>query len=138
MQIQTRKALFVSILFVGGIVCAIPLLAHHGTSVSYDASKPITLTGTVTEFVFSNPHAQIYFDVKGSDGKVVHWAGELNSPGNLRRDGWSKDTFKAGDQITITLQPSRAGTPVGNVDRSQPVVLNGKTLPGRARGANEE
>jgi hypothetical protein len=138
MKIKTQKAVLVRVVLVGAFLSAIPLLAHHGTSVSYDNSKPITLTGTVTEFVFSNPHAQIYFDVKASDGKVVHWAGELNSPGNLRRDDWSKDTFKAGDQITITLHPSRAGTPVGNVDRSQPVVLNGKALPGRTRGANEE
>ena len=111
---------------------AIPLFAHHGTAASYDATKSVTLTGTVTEFVFSNPHAQLYFDVKDSAGKVVHWGGELNSPGNLRRDGWSKDTFKPGDQVTLSVNPSKAGTPVGNVDRLKPVIVNGKELPGRA------
>ena len=134
MEKKTQSKLFV--LCVLTLVVSIPVFAHHGTAVSYDSSKPITLKGTVTEFVFLNPHAQIYFDVKEADGKVVHWAGELNSPGNLRRDGWSKETFKPGDQLTITLHPARAGTPVGNVDRSKPVVVNGKELPGRAR--NEE
>ena len=111
---------------------ATPLFAHHGTAASYDSSKSITLTGTVTEFVFSNPHAQLFFDVKDSSGKIVHWGGELNSPGNLKRDGWTKTTFKAGDQVTLNVNPSKAGTPVGNVDRSKPVILNGKELPGRA------
>jgi hypothetical protein len=121
---------------VAALLVSIPIFAHHGTGVSYDSSKPIRLTGTVKEFVFLNPHAQIYFDVKGNDGKVVAWAAELNSPANLRRDGWSKETFKPGDQLTVTLHPSRAGTPVGNVDRSAPVIVNGKELPGRA--PNEE
>jgi hypothetical protein len=70
--------------------------------------------------------------VKDGSGKVVHWGAELNSPGNLRRNGWSKDTFKPGDQITLNVNPSKAGTPVGNVDRSKPVIVNGKQLPGRA------
>ena len=126
---MANKVLLVSL---GVLLVSIPLFAHHGTAASYDSSKSVTLTGTVTEFVFSNPHAQLYFDVKDSSGKVVHWGGELNSPGNLRRDGWSKETFKPGDQITLNVNPSKAGTPVGNVDRSKPVIVNGKELPGRA------
>jgi hypothetical protein len=136
MQNRVKTRLLVSSVFIGALLLTIPLFAHHGTSISYDSTKPITLKGVVTEFVFLNPHAQLYFDVKEADGKVVHWGGELNSPGNLRRDGWSKETFKPGDQVMLTLHPSRAGTPVGNVDRSKPVVVNGKELPGRAR--NEE
>src|SRR5262245_52460565 len=88
-------------------------LSHHGTNISYDHSKPVTLTGTVTEFVWQNPHSQIYFDVKDARG-VVHWAAEMNSPGVLsRQEGWTRRTVKAGDEITITLFPSKAGTPVG-------------------------
>jgi Family of unknown function (DUF6152) len=106
------------------------VFAHHGTNASYDPGKSVTLTGTITEWIFSNPHSQLFFDVKDGSGKVVHWGGELQSPANLRKDGWSKTTFKAGDQITLTVHPSRAGTPVGVVDRSKPVVVNGKPLPG--------
>src|SRR4051812_39224159 len=53
------------------VLLAPPLLAHHGTNISYDASKPITMTGTITEFVWQNPHSQVYFDVKSPDGTVV-------------------------------------------------------------------
>ena len=102
------------------------LLAHHGTNISYDHSNPITLTGTVTEFVWQNPHSQVYFDVKDAKGNIVHWAGEMNSPGVLsRQEGWTKRTLKAGDTITITVYPSKAGTPVGVVNK---LIANGKTI----------
>jgi hypothetical protein len=128
----TTVSVFVTVTFA---LFAIPLFAHHGTAASYDQSKTLTLTGVVTEFVFANPHSQIYFDVTDSSGKVVSWGGEMQSPGNLRREGWSKTTFKPGDKITLTVNPSKAGTPVGVVDRSKPITLNGKELPGRAANA---
>jgi hypothetical protein len=117
------------VIVVGLVVFSASGLAHHGTNISYDHDKPITLTGTVTEFVWSNPHAQLYFDVKDAGGKVVKWAGELNSPGVLGRAGWTRRTFKAGDEITLTVFPSKAGATVGVVDQSKGVVLNGKPLP---------
>ena len=120
----------VCILFVTTVVIWLPLAAHHGTNASYDMSKSVTLTGSVTEWVYANPHAQLYFDVTDNAGNVVHWSGELNSPTSLRRDGWTKEAFKAGDKITVSVHPSRAGTPVGVVDRSKPVIVNGKELPG--------
>jgi hypothetical protein len=133
---NTARARAVSVFVTLAVALfSIPLFAHHGTAASYDQSKSLTLTGVVTEFVYSNPHAQIYFDVTDSSGKVVHWGGELNSPGNLRREGWSKTTFKPGDKITLTVNPSKAGTPVGNVDRSKPIILNGKELAGRPANA---
>ena len=75
--------------FLAGLfVLVSPVLAHHGTNISYDHSKPTILNGTVTEFVWSNPHCQLYFDVKDVSGKVTGWAGELNSPSVLGREGW--------------------------------------------------
>jgi hypothetical protein len=109
------------------------LFAHHGTGISYDGSKEVTLTGTVTEFKWSNPHAQLYFDVKDETGKIVSWAAELNSPGVLSREGWTRSKFKAGDEVTITVNPSKAGTPVGNTVRSKPILVGGKeVVAGRA------
>ena len=87
-------------------------LAHHGNS-AYDEEHWITLSGTVTEFVWSNPHCEIFVDVKDSAGKVVNWAIESQSPGILRRNNWTRTTLKAGDQITITLAPAKNGAPVG-------------------------
>jgi hypothetical protein len=86
--------------------------AHHG-NVAYDEVHPITISGKVTEFVWSNPHCQIYLDVKDAKGKVVSWSVESQSPGILRRNGWTRTILKAGDQITVSLAPARNGAPVG-------------------------
>jgi len=108
------------------VMTSLPLHGHHGTNISYDHAKPITLTGTVTEFVWQNPHTQVYFDVKDAKGNVVHWAGEMNSPGvQQRNEGWTRKTIKAGDEVTVTMFPSKAGTPVGVVNK---IVLNGKVI----------
>lgn len=100
-------------------------LAHHGNA-SYDLENPITLKGTVTEFVWSNPHVQIYFDVKVDKGKVAHWASETVSPGMLSRMGWTKTELKPGDEITLTLGPAKSGAPVGFALKI--VLASGKVL----------
>ena len=120
-----RHTLMVSFALVLLAVSA-PLFAHHGTNISYDHGKPMTLKGTVTEFVWKNPHAQLYFDVKDEAGNIVHWAGELNSPGVLSGQGWTRKMFVPGDEITLSVFPSKAGAPVGVVDRSKPITSNGK------------
>lgn len=123
-------------LIVAGLLLVCwPLAAHHGTG-TYDSTKSVTLTGTVTEFAYTNPHAALYFDVKDAKGKVVNWAIEMNSPGVLTRAGWNKRTFKPGDQITITVRPAKAGTPVGLINRAQPVIVNGKQVLSGDRTAN--
>ena len=100
--------------------------AHHGTNISYDHNRPITFKATVTEFRYTNPHCQIYFDVKDDKGDVEHWSGELTSPYNLTRGGWpmsrSVKELPPGTPITITVFPSKAGTAVGVVSK----VLNAK------------
>jgi hypothetical protein len=132
LKAQTRlRSAIVSLL-----VIASPLLAHHGTNISYDHNKPTKLSGVVTEFVWQNPHVQLYFDVKDEKGNVVHWAGELNSPSVLRMQGWTRTHFKPGDQITITVFPSKVGTPVGVVDRSSPIISNGKELVSAGRNVD--
>jgi hypothetical protein len=111
---RSRIRLFFAL--VAGIlaVCG-SMLAHHGSSVSYDLKKLVVLKGTVTEFVWSNPHAQIYFDAKDAQGNVVHWGGETFAPSTLTKSGWTKKTLKPGDQITIAVFPSKAGAPFGLV-----------------------
>jgi len=125
-----NKLVLVGIL--AGLMACGTLLAHHGTGASYDASKEITVTGVVTQFNWHNPRAQIYFDVKDESGKVTSWGAELNSPGVLAAEGWTRTMFKPGDVITITLNPSKAGTPYGNTVRSKPILVGGKeVVPGR-------
>jgi len=129
------KAAVGTALAAGLLLMCAPVLAHHATG-TYDSTKSVTLSGVVTEFAFSNPHAALYFDVKDASGKVVNWAIEMNSPGVLRKAGWTKATFKAGDQITITVRPAKAGTPVGLINRAQGVFVNGKQVLSGDRTAN--
>jgi hypothetical protein len=129
-----KEKLFL-ILVITSLLTGVPAFAHHGTGASYDLTKKVTLSGIVTEWIYTNPHAELFFDVKDSSGNLVHWGGELGSPGVLRQMGWSKTTFKAGDVITVTVSPSKAGTTIGVVDQSKPVIVNGKELPGRANNA---
>jgi hypothetical protein len=97
-----------------------PVFAHHGTGVSYDASNPVTLKGTVTEFRYANPHPQLYFDVTDEKGNVMHWSGEFYpNPAQLIQGGWGRKRSEValayGTKVTITLAPSRAGTQVGAI-----------------------
>ena len=108
---RIRLAIFLAVLasvwMMGG-----PMLAHHGGAI-YDTKNPVTLKGTVTDFKWSNPHTQIYFDVKDDNGKVTHWACETLNPARLLRAGWTKHSLNPGDQITITLIAAQNGAPVG-------------------------
>ena len=107
------------------LLLCVPLWAHHGNA-SYDNDNPVTIKGTVTEFAWTNPHVQIYLDVKDNKGKVVHWSVETYSPGKLVRAGWTKDSVKAGDHVSITLIPAKSGAPVGFLHKL--VLPNGDEL----------
>jgi len=96
-----------------------PAFAHHGNS-AYDEQARVPIKGTVTEFVWTNPHSQIYLDVKDKSGKIVHWAIETNSPGILTRAGWTRRSLKAGDEVTIILCPAKNGEPVAYIGSGDP------------------
>ena len=83
--------------------------AHHGTA-NYNTTKAVTVTGTITEFDFINPHVLLFMNVN-QDGKEVKWQGELTSPNHLARSGWHKDTLKVGQTITMSGFPAKDGTP---------------------------
>ena len=84
----------------------LPALAHHGGG-TFDSSRAVTLTGKLTKIDFINPHSWIYFDVTSADGKVAHHRCEMRSAHTLRRSGWTKETFKIGQSITIEGSPDR-------------------------------
>jgi Family of unknown function (DUF6152) len=107
-----RDRLKILIAAVALMLVGIPLWAHHGNA-SYDDKNPITIKGTVTEFAWTNPHVQIYLDVKDDKGGVVHWSVETYSPGKLVRAGWTKESVKPGDPVSINLIPAKSGAPVG-------------------------
>jgi uncharacterized cupredoxin-like copper-binding protein len=86
---------------VAVLMIAVPMFAHHGTA-AFDTSKMVTVKGTVTEFVFLNPHVQIYFEVKNDKGEMEKWQGELTAPNKLARAGWTKKTLQPGDSIEVS------------------------------------
>ncbi len=89
------------------IVCG-PVLAHHGRS-NYDVSSTASVKGVVTEFEWINPHALIHLDATDETGKVEKWIAETNSPNILNRQGWTKNTVKPGDQITLVGHRVKGG-----------------------------
>ena len=100
--------------FTAGLLGAGAAPAHHGAS-AYDLEQTITVTGTVTEFHFVNPHVLIYVATTAADGREVVWAGELTSPNRMARLGgevkWHKDLLEPGDVVTLTGRPARNGAP---------------------------
>jgi hypothetical protein len=102
-----------------------PVLAHHGRS-NYDMTGTVTVKGVVTEFQWVNPHALILVDVMGEDGKVEKWVGETNSPNTLSRQGWSRNTVKVGDQVTLVGRRVKGGGYYINF--SKIVFADGKEL----------
>lgn len=101
-----------SLLVVGVLVVAatVPAFAHHSFSAVYDVSKTAVLTGTVIRLEWINPHARIFLEVKGADGKVMNWEIELAPPGVLTRLGWDKVSLKAGDTITVNGALAKDGS----------------------------
>ena len=124
-KVATRFALAAVVLLVSGLA-----FAHHGAA-GYESSKVTTLKGTVTEFRFQNPHAQIFLDVKDSTGKVQNWILEAVGIATLSRSGWSKSIMKPGDEITVTGNPAKNGSP--SMRLTKVVLASGKEL-GLERG----
>jgi hypothetical protein len=90
------------------LALAVPAAAHHSFAM-FDQTKIVTLDGTVTEFQWTNPHAFIEIDAQGGR----HWSIELNSPNNLKRQGWTRSALKPGDKISLRMSPLRNGKPGG-------------------------
>ena len=90
------------------------MLLHHSFAAEYDNTKPVELKGSVTKVDWVNPHAWIYLDVKDQAGKVTSWGCELGSPNLLLRNGWRKETLKAGDIIVVTGSRAKDGSNIAN------------------------
>lgn len=114
-------------------------IAHHGTFVSYDSANPVTMKATVVEFHFTNPHIQLYFDVRDDKGNVTHWSAEGPDPAVLVAVGWGRKktttALSPGTEVTITVAPARNGKPVGTMSRV--VLSNGDSVCGVGEGGRE-
>ena len=102
-KLLTLIAAVAAIFVVPGLV-----LAHHGQA-GYNVTEAVTVSGSVTDFHFVNPHSIVDFDVKDDKGQVQKWQGELTSPNHLIRAGWTATSLKAGDQVTVTGFRAKTG-----------------------------
>ena len=108
------------------LTASVPLLAHHGAA-QFDVGKKVTVKGMVVEWFWANPHCFLRFDAAGDNGQVVRWAVETQSGPNIVPQGFTKQTFKVGDEVTVTLEPVKNGRPLGRLLRV--VLADGSTLP---------
>lgn len=109
--------------FVGGLLAfSIPLFAHHGGA-SFDTTKTVTVKGTVTDFIWTNPHVLLRLDVKEANGTVTNWVVEVWNPVTQTNRGWSRTTFKAGDEVSVDVTAAKNGRPIGMI-RGR-IVING-------------
>ena len=118
MKIKSRFVLGVGF---GLILAAVPAVAHHSFAAQYDRSKPNTLTGPVTKIEWINPHARFFMDAKDDSGKVVNWEVELGPPAGLMRRGWSRNTLKVGESVTVNGFVAKDGS---NLTNAQTVTLS--------------
>lgn len=118
-----------------GLLAAAPAALAHHSGAMFDSSKTATITGTITEFNWVNPHSSFKVEVPGEDGKPQIWAIEMNSPGNLVRTGWKRTTLKPGDKVTVTVRPLRDGKPGGSYMSIK--LADGTVLDGVGPGQNQ-
>ena len=119
---------------IGVSIFSLPLFAHHGNA-AYDTGKSVTLKGTVTQWVWAFPHCMLQLDVTDDHGQVVQWTTETENPSSMIHFGWTKQSLKPGDQVTVTVVPGKNGKPIGRI--VELVFSNGRKLVGRATGDPE-
>jgi hypothetical protein len=126
-----NKVGIIGLLLAGVWTFSLPLLAHHGAA-SFDETKTVTVTGTVTDYIWANPHVYVKLDAKDDSGKTVHWVVEAQNPVSMNAIGWRKDTFKPGDVVSIDVNQAKNGSPIGSTGGSGPtaprhrIIINGK------------
>ena len=122
-----KRTLLLSLISIA--VLSLPVLAHHGSAISYETKldKAVTMKGVVTEFVWRNPHVYIIYNVKDANGKTVEWSAETSSPATMTGEhNWNRNIIKPGDEITFTLLPSKIAASAGILYKA--VGANGKVL----------
>jgi hypothetical protein len=122
-----NKLVGVFVVLLSFLAISAPLAAHHGTA-GYDMEKELVMKGTVTEWLWANPHCFLKYDTTDDKGEVAHWAVEVSNPVDMTKRGWTKHSINVGDQVLVTVRPAKNGAPVGQLLKV--VVPSGQTLIG--------
>ena len=109
-----RTKLMIAAAGFGLMLASVPAIAHHSFAAEFDAAKPIKLTGAVTKVEWMNPHTYFYIDVKDDKGAVTNWGLEMGSPNGLMRQGWTRNSMKIGDVVTVEGSAAKDGSNIGN------------------------
>jgi hypothetical protein len=112
-----KGRLYASLLAFAVMLSGGRALAHHSFAAEFDAEKPVTLKGVVVKWEMMNPHGWITVDVAGPNGDKVRWMVETSNPNGLMRLGWTKNSLKAGDQITVEAYKAKDGSNTANAAR---------------------
>jgi hypothetical protein len=123
-----RKSLVIGLTMALGLLVSVPLFAHHGNA-SFATDKTLILKGTVTRWIYASPHLLLMLDVKGENGEIAHWVVESQSPTVMYPSGYRKDSFKPGDEVTVTVSAAKNGKPIGR-------ILEATTADGTKLGRN--
>jgi Family of unknown function (DUF6152) len=124
------KIVFVLVVLATSLLITGPAFAHHSMSM-YDSGHDTTFKATITEFNWANPHSQITFTVTDEHGNVEKWVAEGPGPNRLANHGWSKDSLKPGDQVTIVGNRNKDGSPTMRFEKV--IFPDGQELVGRRR-----
>jgi hypothetical protein len=117
------RKVFVFAAVAASLLVSAPLFAHHGFAGRYDEEHPVTVSGTVVELQFMNPHSFIIFEAKDASGKSERWQAELGSANLLAREGWTRTTLKAGDHITIIGPQNKNGSADLNLSHESKITM---------------
>jgi hypothetical protein len=121
------RSVFVFAAIAAAVIAQAPAVAHHSFAAEFDRSIPVNVTGTVTKVEWANPHARFYVDAKDeATGAIVNWDFELASPNGLMRRGWTRNSMKLGDTVTVTGYRAKNNPHVGNA--STVTLASGKKL----------
>ncbi|MBI2189800.1 MAG: hypothetical protein HYU37_22190 [Acidobacteria bacterium] len=120
-----RSGPVVALAVAAGLLVPSTLVAHH-SSAAFDTGKRVVLKGAVKQWVYSNPHCFLMIEVKDDKGEVVQWVAETQAPSVIFPAGYRRDTFKAGEVVTVTVEPFKDGRPFGRI--IQTILPDGTTL----------
>ena len=131
------RTTFLAVVAGLAFAAAAPVLAHHSFSAEFDANKPFKMSGTVTKVEWMNPHTFFYIDVTDEKTqKVTNWAMEMGSPNGLMRNGWTRNTMKIGDKVSVEGTMAKDGSPTGNARTVMMASTGQRLFAGSSQGVN--